>query len=66
MIILSIGTVCASVGSGNNKKGLIGMQLPEKYKDNFSVSSEGFCPEAVVAYIVRPSRNVEVLLVFFK
>jgi hypothetical protein len=35
-------TVCASVGSANNinKLSLVGMQLPEKYKDNFDVSSE--------------------------
>jgi hypothetical protein len=30
------------VGSGNtNKLSLVGMQLPEKYKENFDVSSEG-------------------------
>ena len=36
-------TVCASVGSANNmnKLSLVGMQLPEKYKENFDVSSEG-------------------------
>jgi hypothetical protein len=35
--------VCASVGSANNinKLSLVGMQLPEKYKENFDVSSEG-------------------------
>jgi hypothetical protein len=36
-------TVCASVGSVNNmnKLSLVGMQLPEKYEENFDVSSEG-------------------------
>ena len=35
--------MCASVGSANNvnKLSLVGMQLPEKYKENFDVSSEG-------------------------
>jgi hypothetical protein len=33
---------CASVGSpNNNKTSDWGMQLPEKYKENFDVSSEG-------------------------
>ena len=36
-------TFCSSVGSVNNmnKLSLVGMQLPEKYKENFNVSSEG-------------------------
>ena len=36
-------TVFVSVGSGNemNNLSLVGMQLPEKYKENFDVSSEG-------------------------
>jgi hypothetical protein len=36
-------TVFASVGSANNmnKLSLVGMQLPENYKENFDVSSEG-------------------------
>jgi hypothetical protein len=35
-------TVCASVGGANNNKlSLVGMQLPEKYKEKFDVSSEG-------------------------
>ena len=34
--------VCASVGRANhNKLSLVGMQLPEKYKEKFDVSSEG-------------------------
>jgi hypothetical protein len=34
--------VCANVGSeiNMNKLLLVGMQLPEKYKENFNVSSE--------------------------
>ena len=38
-----LSTVCASVGSVNNmnKLSLLGMQLPENYKENFNVSSEG-------------------------
>jgi hypothetical protein len=40
-IILNNSSVCI-VGSGNtNKLSLVGMQLPEKYKENFDVSSEG-------------------------
>jgi hypothetical protein len=35
-------TVCASVGSANNNKlSLVGMQLPEQYKEKFDVSNEG-------------------------
>jgi hypothetical protein len=36
-------TVFASVGKANqmNKVSLVGMQLPEEYKENFDVSSEG-------------------------
>ena len=35
-------TVCASVGSDNiNTLSLVGMQLLEKYKENFDVSSKG-------------------------
>ena len=35
--------VCVSVDSANkmNKISLVGMQLPQKYKENFDVSSEG-------------------------
>ena len=37
-------SLCQCVGSGNNKKAsefrLIGIQLPEKYKENFDVPSE--------------------------
>jgi hypothetical protein len=35
-------TVCASVGSANdmNELLLVGMQLPEKYKENLNVLSE--------------------------
>ena len=49
-------TFCASVGSVNNmnKLSLVGMQLPEKYKENFDVSSEG------------PSSGVDNVLKFFK
>ena len=43
--------------------GLIGIQLPEKYKENFDVSSEGASTCAVSVCI---HRNVEVLLVFFR
>jgi hypothetical protein len=41
------------------------MQLPEKYKENFDVSSEG--PSSGVT--VTPdegARNVEILFIFFK
>jgi hypothetical protein len=40
---LSVPVNGASVGSANNmnKLSLVGMQLPEKYKENFNVSSEG-------------------------
>ena len=40
---LILNRVCASrVGNANNmnKLSLVGMQLPEKYKENFDVSSE--------------------------
>jgi hypothetical protein len=34
--------VCASVGRANNRKlGIDGDTSPEKYKENFDVSSEG-------------------------
>ena len=59
--------------------GLIGIQLPEKYKENFDVSSEGTSTCAVSVCIHRTmytntnstnqrafARNVEVLLVFFR
>ena len=33
--------IFVSVGSGNNKMlSLVGMQIPEKYKEKFNVSSE--------------------------
>ena len=62
-------TVCASVGSANNmnKLSLVGMQLPEKYKENFDVSSEG--PSSGVTSNFRQkafARNVEFLLIFFR
>jgi hypothetical protein len=34
---------CSVGGANNNKLSLVGMQLPEKYKENFDVSSEGPC-----------------------
>jgi hypothetical protein len=39
-----------SVGSVNNinKLSLVGMQLPEKYKENFDVSSEGPSTASIV------------------
>ena len=38
---LNTWTVYASMGSANNNKlSLVGMQLPEKYKENFDVSIE--------------------------
>jgi hypothetical protein len=40
-----------------NKLSLVGMQLPEKEKANFDVSSEG--PSSGVT-------NVEILLIFFR
>ena len=41
-----------------NKLSLVGMQLPEKYKENFDGSSEGPSSDE--------GRNVEILLVFFR
>jgi hypothetical protein len=54
-----------------NKLSLVGMQLPEKCKENFDVSSEGpssgvtdeeLTDEETTAF----SRNVEILLIFFR
>ena len=41
-IIYNLANACASVGNTNNmnKLSLVGMQLPQKYKENFDVSSE--------------------------
>jgi hypothetical protein len=53
-----------------NKLSLVGMQLPEKYKENFDVSSEG--PSSGVTYSIvtpesrRRARNIEILLTFFR
>jgi ribulose 1,5-bisphosphate carboxylase large subunit-like protein len=59
-------TVCASVGSANNmnKLSLVGMQLPEKYKKNFDVSSEG--PSSgvtcqVTSWLVTPDEGPSVV-----
>ena len=62
-------TVFASVDSASqmNKPSLLGMQLPQKYKENFDVSSEG--PSSGVGNfqalkyrsvtdIVRPNREI--------
>jgi hypothetical protein len=48
-----VRSVCTSVGSANNinKLSLVGMQLPEKYKENFDVSREG--PSSGVTYSRR-------------
>ena len=35
-----------------NKLSLVGMQLPEKYKENFDVSSEGRCLDEEEAVLV--------------
>ena len=44
-------SLCQCVGSGNNKKAaefrLIGIQLPEKYKENFDVPSEALSPSGL-------------------
>ena len=38
-----LNCLCHCIGSANNmnKLSLVGIQLPEKYKENFDVSSEG-------------------------
>ena len=38
-----LNCLCQCIGSANdmNKLSLVGMQLPEKYKENFDVLSEG-------------------------
>ena len=50
-----------------NKLSLVGMQLPEKYKENFDVSSE--CP-CSIKLLTKPkafgfARNVEILLITY-
>ena len=47
-----------------NKLSLVGMQLLEKYKENFGVSSEG-PPCGVNSRRRAFARNVEILLIFF-
>jgi hypothetical protein len=60
-----------------NKLSLVGMQLPEKYKENFDVLSKG--PSSGVSRLskgefqrferrpfVRNARNVEIILIFFR
>jgi hypothetical protein len=47
-----------------NKLSLVGMQLPEEYKENFDVSSED--PSSGVSRWVAFAQNVEILLIFFR
>ena len=53
-------TVFASVGSANqmNKLSLVGMQVPEKYTENFDVSSEG--PSSGVSSQALPTKACSV------
>ena len=46
-----------------NKLSLVGIQLPQKYKETFDVSSEG-PPSGVTGRAF--ARNVEILLIFFR
>jgi hypothetical protein len=71
-ILYHLATFCASVDSANNinKLSLVGMQLPEKYKEKFDISSEGPSP-GVTSQVTRSkrrafARNAEFLLVFFR
>jgi hypothetical protein len=46
-----------------NKLSLVGMQLPEKYKENFDVSSD----KALRLELRRAfTQNIEILLIFFR
>jgi hypothetical protein len=61
--------VCVSVGSAKsiNRLSLVGMQLPEKYKDNFNVLIQG--PSNGVTSDSRRrafAPNVEILLIFLR
>jgi hypothetical protein len=47
-----------------NKLSLVGMKLPEKYKENFDVSSEG--PSSGVTRQRAFPQNVEILLIVFR
>jgi hypothetical protein len=49
-----------------NKLSLVGMQLPEKCKENFDVSSEGPSSGVTDEETTAFSRNVEILLIFFR
>jgi hypothetical protein len=43
------------MGLNTNKLSLVGMQLPEKYKENFDVSSEG--PSSGITDTARSARE---------